>query len=172
MVKSINIPETYLKLASDDNIDRKYKLYFDNDIIVENEISYLNEGGQDTAVTLGTISTSDMKFEISKIPIVSTNAEGVKQIKRICLTITYEWKKLPFFKKTDAIIANWNSSVFTYLEDSFSAGDVRILDDQYRHTRNPFSSNVGLSKSGPSITFASSFATDTIADSTMTYYKY
>lgn len=248
---SINIPKVFLELASDELIEQKYYEYKDEEELSVNvTTSYMSENITSIVTPLKNIPSDELEFSIFEFTATAYDADRVKRhISKIEIFITYEWKKLPVFKKTDAILVNWDSSVFTYRSGTFHAIETRILDvgtiihkdevkreyttpntlvqgglgyemalntpetqdemislsgikgsisfylgptqnpiypahedtdshrettinAQYRHNRNPFVLSIGFSTSGPSISFATSFATDTVASSQTIFYKF
>lgn len=248
---SISIPKLFLELASDELVEQKYNEYKEEEEVTVNvSTSYMSENIPGGVTPLNPIPSDELEFSIFQFTTTAYDADRVKRhISKIEIYVTYEWKKLPLFKKTDAIAVNWDSSVFTYRSGTFHAIETRILDvgtiihkdevkresttpgalvqgglgyemalnvpeiqddaislsgirgsisfylgptqnpiypahedtdshrettinAQYCHNRNPFVLSVGLSKSGPSISFGTSFATDTTASSQTIFYKF
>lgn len=143
---SINIPEVYLRLASDEEIKQDYYTYYGSGTIAETTVSYLAESGEDGVMPLG-LSEDELKFTITATPAL-IKSNGVTYIDCVSVMVTYEWTILPRYKKTDAIVVNWDSSVFTFLSGSFYQFDTKIIGVSYQHeesviTQRPMEINQG-----------------------------
>lgn len=122
---SINIPEVYLRLASDEEIKNDYYAYYGSNTVAETTVSYLTESGEDGIMPLG-LSKDELKFTITATPrLIKSN--GVTYINCVSIMVTYEWTILPSYRKKDAIIVNWDSSVLTFASGSFYQFDTRVI---------------------------------------------
>ncbi|MDE5897084.1 MAG: hypothetical protein K2H43_04650, partial [Clostridia bacterium] len=81
--------------------------------------STLTESGTEAVVPYGAIPSSSMEFRIQLVPVYYN--PGNRHAEKLKVWLCYNWNKIPFFKKTDAIIVDWDPDIFTYNADSFAS---------------------------------------------------
>lgn len=102
---------------SSDNID---------DNVVEKLVHSSDADVKKVASSLNSISQDELSFTVTAIP-QCIKSNGVVRISCVEVILTYEWKKLPRYKKSDSINICWDSSVFTFSGGSFYQFDTRIV---------------------------------------------
>ncbi len=158
------LPLSFLDNREDIEISELYDDLYGKEIeSFTSETSLMNETSNSNTgiMPIGTISSSDMEFTISKIIYSAINTENYQVYYReFHIWVDYLWKNdKPAMAFTDAITVNWNPDLLTYA-GSFSAkcykmpdeGDNWVLYDEFESPAESALGAVGLYvdiKSGP-----------------------
>jgi len=124
------IPYDYLNDKDDAYITRMYdKLYGIDFIYHGSETVTMSVSDPSGNQVYGTIPEDELEFTITRISNVSYDSSaGMNRVNEVYVDVEYSWiVGEPYVRKEDAITVNWDSSVFTYQEDSFYAVDKKYL---------------------------------------------
>lgn len=130
---SIQMPELYIDTLNDDMIEETYKEYKSAYVeIGEDQIAYLNENDGEIK-TRGTIPSNEMQFSI--FPSYFYKNASTKEVDYVKISVYFEWLKFPVWHKTDAMVVNWDSNVFTYKINTFKSYEIIAFDGVIRENR-------------------------------------
>lgn len=126
---SQGIPNEFLEGKEAEQIEEIYGKLSGKEIVFNGtEIVTMSETNtQSDVMPLGTIPSDHMLLKISTISNVKYDTnKKLDKIIEVYVYVDYEWYDArPFWTWKDAITVNWDSSVFTYKSNSFSAKDYK-----------------------------------------------
>lgn len=113
----VGFPATYLDSLSEDMILRIYETVADKDVYaIETKTMYLPETNCSIS-TYGSISEYSLHLDILSAEICQ---KGTTTITSVMVAASWDWGySKPFVRKTDALTINWDSSIFSFSENSF-----------------------------------------------------
>lgn len=131
---SIQMPESYLDTLTDEYIEKTYHEYYGKCVeIGEVETMYLSEENEEIQ-TRGTIGSDEMEFRI--FPSYFYKSYTQKELINVKITVSFNWLDFPIWHRTDAIVVNWDSNVFTYQVGTFESYEIicfNVTNPQTRH---------------------------------------
>ncbi len=115
------VPQLYIDNVADDIVLKQYSDYKNNfikDCGTETSHLYIGDTMQSEPLS-GVIKESDMTLNLTKaIEFADATSNKIQKIK---FWIRYDYLNMPVVQKQDAVICNWDPSVFTYLSNSFDS---------------------------------------------------
>lgn len=120
---------TFVEGRSDSTIDKLYQAALSGTILVGEETTEILTITEETANgTRGTIPSSEMV--LTSVPLVICDSTST-YVDSVIIIIDYEWEEgHPIMKGTDAISANWDHSVFSYVPYSFESTNYEFISGQ------------------------------------------
>lgn len=117
------IPYNTLMEMPDEVVDIWFNKVYGQEIVYLGESSStLIEQNESSTIPYGTISSSDMTFTVTAVGLVTNLSDGRQKLDAVLLSVDYLWAEgKPLICYEDAISVNWDSSLFAYDADSFSA---------------------------------------------------
>lgn len=124
---SQGIPEDFLNDKETQDIDDIYASFYGKTIeYLGTETVSLTETANPSDISLlGVIPSDDMMLKITTFNSYISNPSSSKtEIYEVQVYIDYQWTDgKPFFRLTDGVSVNWDSSVFLFKPDSFQSTD-------------------------------------------------
>lgn len=118
--------KNYFSFIDDKNkITELYHKFKNGNVKCETQTSYLTMHDNETEPLSGVIKSSDMQLNVTKAILHYPDSNN--HIERVYISISYEWLDIPMWRKNDAVIVNWDSSVLTYSADSFTCHNKAII---------------------------------------------
>lgn len=122
-------PTSFFDNKEATDIDRIYdSLYGESIVYMGSETVFLSEIIDSESLPIGEIPEADMELTISKATVVVNDSKLKKTVvKEVKIFVDYVWTGgKPFIQWDGAISVNWDSSVFTVKQNSFSGADHKL----------------------------------------------
>ena len=120
-LSNAGVPQIYIDYMPNETIEKQYNEYINNFIVYAGtETADLSIGDTTQSNTLsGVIKETDMTLSLTKaLEYKSYDSTVINKVK---IWVEYNYLNMPVVQKSDAVICNWDASVFSYLADSFDS---------------------------------------------------